>query len=84
MVTPQNLKRMGTEVWFISRLPASYAEHQRVISEAVAGDQWRELGRLAASAPSGQRVPAEYKLSETTVMLDEQSYRAVVVLFEQP
>ncbi len=79
LVTPQNLKRMGTEVLFISRLPASYGEHQRVISEAVAAAQWLELGSVADSAPSRQRPLAQYKISETTVTLYGQTYRAVVV-----
>ncbi len=79
LVTPRNLKRMGTDVLFISRLPANYAEHRRVIGEAVAANQWQALGHLTDGAPSRQRPPAQYKIHETSVTLYEQTYRAVVV-----
>lgn len=78
LITPANLKRLR-EQRFISRLPASYKEHQRVIATAVAAAHWVEVGPIAESAPSQHRPLAHYKLSDQTVTIDGQDYRAVVV-----
>lgn len=78
LITPQNLKRLRDQR-FISRLPASYKEHERVIATAVAADRWVEVGVIAESAASKNRPPAHYTLCDQTVTIDGQAYRAVVV-----
>ena len=44
MVTQENLAQAGL---FITRLPATYNECERVIRRAIAADQWSEVGRIA-------------------------------------
>ena len=78
LITPKNLKQLSDK-WFISRLPATYSEHERVIAEAVAADHWVELGEIADRRSSKSRPVARYKVADSTVMIDGQSYRAVVV-----
>jgi len=78
LISPQNLVQLRDQP-FISRLPASYSEHERVIAEAVAADRWVELGPIAASTASKNRPLAHYKVSEGTVTIDGQCYRAIVV-----
>ena len=46
MVTEKNLDSAGTSL-FISRLPATYTECQRVIEEAVSSNRWVDWGTLA-------------------------------------
>lgn len=76
MVTPANLEAMGDNL-FITRLPATYSETERVIREAVEEGIWTEVEDRAPS--SGRRKAASYRVSETTVDLYGRSYRAVVV-----
>jgi transposase len=78
MVTEDNLKALG-DTLFISRLPATYRECERVIAEAVAHNQWDEVGIMAQTKPTKHRPAASYKVSEGTVTLYGQSSRAVVV-----
>jgi len=70
---------MGDTTRFITRLPASYAEHERVIREAGAQNEWVDYGRLALGRPTPKRPGATYRGYETTLTLYGQSYRAVVV-----
>jgi transposase len=78
MVTEKNLEAVGSNL-FISRLPATYAECQRVASQAIASGAWIEIGKLAQIPTGPTRPSATYKIFETTVELHGKSYRAVVV-----
>jgi len=75
-VTHANLEAVAGNL-FISRLPFTYAEADRVIEEAVRKDKWMEV----ASEPRvpGSRPRTNYRVFDTTVNLYNQSYRAVVV-----
>jgi transposase len=79
LVTEPNLTTMGDTTRFITRLPANFAEHERVIREAVAQNQWVDYGRLALGRPTPKRPGAYYRGYETTLTLYGRSYRAVVV-----
>ena len=78
LITPQNLKQLSDKL-FISRLPATYNEHERVIAEAVSADHWFELGEIADSRSSKSRPMARYKVVDSTATIDGQDYRVVVV-----
>ena len=78
LISPRNLQQLRDKR-FISRLPASYNEHERVIATAVGADRWVELGPIAESAASKNRPLAHYKVSDETVTIDGQDYRAIVV-----
>ena len=78
MVTQKNLEAIGRNR-FVSRLPASYKECNRVIKEAVDACDWIELGELAETPTKSQRPTAVYKVFETSVDLHKMSYRALVV-----
>ncbi len=76
MVTAENLAQAGL---FITRLPATYNECERVILRAIEADQWNEVGRIARTAPSENRPAASYRVHEERVTLYDKEYRAVVV-----
>lgn len=78
LVTEDNLKALRNTL-FISRLPATYSACERVIAEAVAQDQWEEVGIVAQTKPTKHRPAASYKVSEHTVTLYGTPYRAVVL-----
>ena len=78
LVTEDNLAALG-DTLFITRLPATYKECERVIAEAVAQDQWEAIGSVAQTKPTQQRAAASYKVSERTVTLYGTQYRAVVI-----
>lgn len=76
MVTPDNLASIGDNL-FITRLPATYAETARVVSQAVEAGDWAPV---EAKAPSyGKRKAASYRVAEAGVAIRERRYRAVVV-----
>jgi transposase len=77
MITPDNLPLLEN-IPFISRLPATYAEHHRVVTEAVKADAWTWLGPVANTPDSPKRPSATYKAYDTTVTLYGKEYRAVV------
>jgi transposase len=79
LVTEENLRLMGDETRFISRLPATFGEHQRLIEQAVQNGSWQDYGILAATAPTRNRPGVHYRGGETTVTLYGQTYRAIVV-----
>ena len=79
MVTEANLAQIGERTRFISRLPASYNEHERVILEAIAADDWEDVGRIAQTAPTKNRPGAAYRVHAGSVKLYDKDYRAVVV-----
>jgi transposase len=78
LVTEDNLAALG-DTLFITRLPATYSECGRVIEEAVARNQWEEVGVLAQTPPTKHRPGTCYKVAESRVTLYGKSYRAVVV-----
>jgi transposase len=78
LVTEDNLAALG-DTLFITRLPATYSECGRVIAEAVAHNQWEEIGVLAQTPPTKHRPGTVYKVAESGVTLYGKAYRAVVV-----
>jgi len=75
MVTAKNLEAVGGNL-FITRLPFTYGEAERVVSEALAGGAWA----AAPQAPStGSRKAAAYRVCEAAVSIEGRSYRAIVV-----
>jgi transposase len=78
LVTEDNLAALG-DTLFITRLPATYSECQRVIGEAVARNRWEEAGVLAQTPPTQHRPGTFYKVAEDVVTLYGKTYRAVVV-----
>ena len=78
LVTEENLAALG-DTLFITRLPATYSECGRVIAEAVARNQWEEVGVLAQTPPTQHRPGTCYKVAEKVVTLYGKPYRAVVV-----
>jgi len=79
-VTEDNLKKADrNQTWFLTRLPATYNECSRVIREAVATDQWIEIGALAEEPSRPKRPTAMYRAYESSVELYGSLYRAIVV-----
>ena len=78
MVTRDNLTTVGDNL-FLTRLPFSYNEAGRVVSEAVEQNIWKEVGVLNKTPATARRPAALYSISEKTVTLYEKKYRAVVV-----
>lgn len=78
MVTQENLSLLNGNR-FISRLPANFSVCDQAIGEAVARDAWGDIQILQEIAPSAKRPPAQYKAYETSVGIDGNVYRAVVI-----
>jgi transposase len=78
LVTADNLAARG-DTLFITRLPATYSACGRVIAEAVARNQWEEVGVLAQTPPTKHRPGTFYKVAEDVVPLYGKPSRAVVV-----
>ena len=79
-VTPANLQQAQVNrVQFLSRLPATYNECSRAIEQAVAADQWIDIGTLAQTPATKKRPSAHYRAFDTTVSLYKNDYRAIVV-----
>ena len=78
MVTEDNLSKIGDNL-FLTRLPFSYNETSRVVSEAVSENDWEEMGVLNETPTTAKRPPALYSVAEKTVELYQKEYRAVVV-----
>jgi transposase len=78
LVTEDNLAARG-DTLFITRLPATYSECGRGIAEAVAHNQWEEVGVLAQTPPTKHRPGTFYKVAKSSVTLYGKAYRAVVV-----
>ena len=76
MVTPKNLEAIGDNL-FITRLPFSYNEAERVVLEAVRKGEW--TGVETGVRSSRTRKAAKYRVCDMTVTVAEKSYRAVVV-----
>src|SRR5215831_9757379 len=78
LVTEDNLAALG-DTLFITRLPATYSECERVIAEAVAHNRWEEVGALSQTPPTKHRPRTFYQVAEGNVTLYGKAYRAVVV-----
>lgn len=78
MVTKENLRTVGDNL-FLTRLPFSYNEARRVVSETVEQGVWEEIGVLNETPATIKSPPALYSVAEKTVTLYEKEYRAVVV-----
>ena len=78
-VTKDNLEKAGTETKFISRLPATYKECNRVIRDAVVADEWIDIGIIAETEDTKKRPAALYKAFDATVTLYDTTYRAIVI-----
>ncbi len=79
MVTEANLAQAGQKTQFITRLPATYSEHERVILNAITADRWEQIGRIAQTPATKNRPGASYRVSEESVTLYGNTYRVVVV-----
>src|SRR5918911_1076752 len=64
---------------FITRLPATYSACGRGIAEAVAANQWEEVGVVAQTPPTQHRPGTCYRVAERSVTLYGKTDRAVVV-----
>jgi hypothetical protein len=71
LVTPKNLMELSEGQPFVTRLPATYAECGRAISEAVRSKQWEEVGQLSQTKSTANRPSALYRVCEPTVTLSE-------------
>jgi len=78
-VTQDNLNKSAGQTWFLTRLPATYNECGRIIAQAVAVDQWIDIGPLAEEPNRLKRPIAHYQAYEGTVELYGNTYRAIVV-----
>ena len=78
LVTEDNLSALR-DTFFITRLPATYSECERVIGEAVARNRWEEVGVLAQTPPTQHRPGTFYKVAEDVVTRYGKTYRAVAV-----
>lgn len=78
-VTSENLVKAGEDIKFLSRLPATYKECGRVINDAVERNEWVDMGVIAETDDASKRPAACYKAFDTTVVLAETTYRAIVV-----
>jgi len=78
MVTKNNLNVMGSNL-FLTRLPFSYNEANRVVGEAISEDNWKEVGTLNETPATAKRPATIYRVTERTVQLYEQEYRTIVV-----
>lgn len=79
MVTKKNLEKIADDIVFITRLPVNYKECNRVIKEAIKGDDWNELGILSFTKATKKRPSAYYRSYETRVNLYKKNYRAIVI-----
>src|SRR5918911_3562388 len=78
LVTEDSLAALRDPL-FITRLPATYSACGRGIAEAVAANQWEEVGVVAPTAPTQHRPGTCYRVAEASVTLYGKAYRAVVV-----
>ena len=79
-VTPDNLqKAQNNDVKFVTRLPVTYNECGRAIAQAVAADDWIDIGKLNETQATLKGPAAYYRSYETTVDLYGAAYRAIVI-----
>ena len=83
-VTPKNLKRSKEkDVKFLSRLPATYKECDRAISDAVAADNWIDFGTLNQT-PSTKKRPIPHIIGDMKPQLRLMANPTVRSLFTHP
>ena len=78
-VIEDNLDKADGRTWFLTRLPATYNECNRVIRDAVQSDQWIDIGPLAEEHDRPKRPIAHYRAYDGTVELYGKTLRAIVV-----
>lgn len=78
LVSEENLIALEA-MSFVTRLPATYSEHQRVIEQAVEKGAWEDVGVLAQTKPNPKKPHASYRVQEAEVQLYGNTYRAIVV-----
>lgn len=79
-VTPDNLKRADkNKIQFLTRLPATYNQCARAISQAIAADSWINIGTVNETQATAKRPAAHYRGFETSVELYDRLYRAIVI-----
>jgi len=76
LVTEDRLAALR-DTLFITRLPATDSECGRGMAEAVAHNDWEEVGGLAQTPPTQHRPGTFYKVAEGEVTLYGKTYRAV-------
>ena len=79
MVTRKNLEKIGDDIQFISRFPATYKECSHLIKAAIASDEWVKLGKLSQTVETQKRPAAVYKAWESHVEINGRIYRAVII-----
>jgi transposase len=84
MVNEPNLecfhpRKDAAPLYFLTRLPFTYEEANRVVAQAIAADQWQSIGVLAQVEKTTKRPLASYRGYETNVLLYDYNYRAIVV-----
>jgi len=79
MVTEANLLQAGEHTRFVTRLPATYNEHEQVILRAIEAEDWTEVGNIAQTPSTKHRPGASYRVSEGAVTLYGKTYRAAAV-----
>jgi transposase len=68
------------DLFFISRFPGNFKEHNIAVARAIEANDWEELGILAETpSPSINRQRAKYRSHETSVTIGEKEYRALVI-----
>ncbi len=77
MVTPNNLEALGGNL-FITRLPFSYKEAERVVLDAVRKGEWTHV-ETKSSGTRRTRKAAQYRVCDMSVTVEGKVYRAVVV-----
>ena len=78
MVTKDNLDAIGNNL-FLTRLPFSYNEANRVVKEAICENNWHEIGALNKTPTTAKRPATIYNTAEKSVQLYGQEYRAIVI-----
>ena len=78
LVTPNRLQELREGQLLIMRLPSTYAESGRAVSEAIHASQGEELGQLSRTKATASRPAALYCAAKSTVTLYDKPYRAVV------
>ena len=84
LITSENLEIMGGlnregKIEFISRLPMTFNECARLIKEAVKSKSWKDIGILSLKKSTKNRPSAFYKSYESTVTINGEIYRAIVI-----
>jgi transposase len=80
MVTSDNLELADSrKISFLSRLPANFKVCGQAIEQAVAKNQWEDIGTLNQTPATRKRSAAFYRSFETTVEIKKRTYRALVI-----